>query len=608
MKKLIVFSLTMLMLAGCSNSFLDTTPLTQKTDANFYQTPADVTQALASAYFQQVSLGNNFGSMTSNNNTASSPFLVSELMSDDRFGGGGVNDPMAHAISKFRKYGEAMYEPFWANYYAGIYQVNTILKKIDQPKWDNETQKNTAEAEARFLRAYFYLDLARLFGQVPLITGTDPVNFPKAPADSIFALIGSDLKTAIEKFPSVRYDAGGVSNLGHANKWAAEGLMARAWLFYTGYYQKADMPLKEGGTITKTQVIDWIDDCVANSGHGLVSDFRNLWPYSQVDTTYTFFPSENGGATVVQYGYAHKTPDGKKLSWIGEGLENNEAVYSLHYSTYGNYNGHDGLYYSNQIDLFFGIRVQDGIPFAAGWGFGTVNPQLWDPAVWPDNDIRKRGSVINFNDLAGEGLYSGSQVFTGYTWNGGQNFHETGLYQKKYIGVNMFHANSANSATAIESYSTILYGVTQNYQLDNTQNIMIIRFSDILLMGAELGGPNAQTYLDRVRGRVGLSSVPATLDNIKNERRWELAFEGIRWFDLLRWHDVETAMAKVKNIPVMNNGSTSGFVPNATYSKDYRPETKGFLQIPLNQIQLSNGVLTQNPGWTASDNANYNND
>ena len=59
-------------------------------------------------------------------------------------------------------------------------------------------------------------------------------------------------------------------------------------------------------------------------------------------------------------------------------------------------------------------------------------------------------------------------------------------------------------------------------------------WDDVLLMGAELDSPNAQAYLDRVRSRAGLQSVPATLDNIKKERRFELAFEGVRYYDLLR--------------------------------------------------------------------------
>ena len=64
---------------------------------------------------------------------------------------------------------------------------------------------------------------------------------------------------------------------GHATKYAAEAMMARVFLFYTGRYEKTELP---NGT-TKEEVISWIDDCVNNSGHKLVSDQRNIWAYNQ---------------------------------------------------------------------------------------------------------------------------------------------------------------------------------------------------------------------------------------------------------------------------------------------------------------------------------------
>jgi len=56
--------------------------------------------------------------------------------------------------------------------------------------------------------------------------------------------------------------------------------MARAFLFYTGFYGKSTMPVSGGGEVTKQQVISYLEDCINNSGHSLVSDQRNLWPYT----------------------------------------------------------------------------------------------------------------------------------------------------------------------------------------------------------------------------------------------------------------------------------------------------------------------------------------
>src|SRR3546814_3595088 len=78
------------------------------------------------------------------------------------------------------------------------------------------------------------------------------------------------------------------SRFGHANKWVAEAYLAKALLFYTGYMTNienqatGDLPLAEGGSLSKADVVAYLDDCINNSGYGLVSDFRNLWPYSYV--------------------------------------------------------------------------------------------------------------------------------------------------------------------------------------------------------------------------------------------------------------------------------------------------------------------------------------
>ena len=127
-------------------------------------------------------------------------------------------------------------------------------------------------------------------------------------------------------------------------------------------------------------------------------------------------------------------------------------------------------------------------------------------------------------------------------------------------------------------------------QLWNMQDDPILRFADVLLMAAELGSTNAQSYMDQIRSRAGLASVPPTLDNIKRERRHELAFEGLRYFDLLRWHDAEAAFATATGFTVWTGNVEE------TYSVTFDPD-KTFLKIPESQIRLSNGTLEQNPGW-----------
>lgn len=157
-------------------------------------------------------------------------------MSDDRLGGGD-NDQSVQAINQFKKVNENMFGTAWTEYYKGIFRCNSLINYLGQITWDNDTQKGQLGGEVYLLRTYYYyFDLARMFGTVPLITEPIPLNNPKAPADALFGQIAAGLKLAIELMPTVTFPDMDKSRLGHATKWAAQALMARVFLFYTGYY------------------------------------------------------------------------------------------------------------------------------------------------------------------------------------------------------------------------------------------------------------------------------------------------------------------------------------------------------------------------------------
>ena len=534
MKKIFYLLGVILLFSQCSNNFLDTEPLTMKVNTSFYQTPGDVEEALYGIY----------SLMNPGDNLFKHSFFVSELMSDDRFGGGGTVDPELQAIADFKNYSYDMYLFPWQQDYKGVYRSNMLLESISQvTDWDSETQQARYEGEALFMRAFFYFDLARMFGTVPLVLKTEPENLPKATPEELYAQIALDLKQAIEKLPATPYS---VNDIGRTTKWAAEGYMARVFLFYTGVYGKTELPLPDGGTITKAEVINYVDDCVANSGHKLVSDFRNQWPYAYAGDVYPYAKDNN-------------------LSWVGEEGGNTEAMFSIRFSIQSAT--------CNRFNLFFGLRMQNTYPFGYGWGCGPVNPQLWDS--WSNDDIRKVGSVCDVNAENIGYVSSPDQVEETYFW------------QKKYMPVNI-EVDGASKSMFTQIYAP---DQKQDNMTCNTQEVVLLRLADVMLMGAELGSTKAQEYLDDVRDRVQLPGVPVTLDDIKVERRHELAFEGVRYYDLLRWHDAEKAFSAISNIPVVSGGKQT------TYSVTFNPETKGFLPIPESQILLSEGVLEQNPGW-----------
>ena len=555
MKKIIYFIVGMLLLTSCED-FLDSSNKTKKDSSNFPQTEADVSQLLTGIY-----------AILGRPEPLGSLFFVSELMSDDRLGGGGPDDKSCKAIDQFKKSSEDMFNNPWRAMYFGVYRSNYLLANLDNVVWNSEESKNKILGETHFLRAYFYFDLARMFGEVPMVLEPEPVNIPKTPANQLYAQIASDLKNAIEMLPSVKFqDIDRAKDLGRVTKWAAEALMARVFLFYTGYYRTEALPLADGGQVTKAEVTDWIVDCVKNSGHDLLPDFRNLWAYSYVqDYKYT---ADNN------------------LSWAGDGSV--ETVFSIKYSALSN-DWNSPQQKSNQICLYSGFREQNytkTFPFGQGWGMGTVNPKIYND--WDPNDVRRDASVLDVRN---------TDEVANFDFGGGNQQDNTCYFQKKYIPINVW---TDETKTKVYNFSHELYGMEgTDYQRDNIQDLILIRFSDVLLMAAELGAPNAQQYLDRVRSRAGLGSVPATLENIKAERRFELAFEGIRYYDLLRWHDEDQITANQTGIVTYNR---RGMANAETTNIAFRPETGGFLPIPQTQIDLSGGVLTQNAGWEGSDN------
>ncbi|PRD55968.1 RagB/SusD family nutrient uptake outer membrane protein [Sphingobacterium gobiense] len=556
MKKIFLFVLAIGLLSSCEK-FLDTESFDKKNTGNFPVTIADANSMLTGIY---TSLN------TAMSNPQHSHFYMAELASDDRFGGGGENDRDMQGLDHLMNTQPDRFLSFWSARYQGIFRANMAIESIDNVSgWTDDAQKQQLLGEVYFLRALYYLELSQLFGEVPLLTSTLVTNVPKSPADETYAVIAEDLKTAIEIMPSSPYTS--VAS-GHATKWAAQALMARVFLFYTGYYNKTELPLMSGGAVTKAQVVQWLEDCIKDSGHDLVSDFRNLWPYSN-------------RFTKADYPYAQEN----NLEYAGDG--NKEIVFAIKFGTLADWGDTYKLGYTNQMNLHSGLRSNNGqagtFPFGQGWGAGPVNSNLWN--AWQQaepTDIRRTGSIINVEtDL------------DSYIYGADNQMEETGFWQKKYIAITAY-----DGGTLIPSYAILADAAQADYQLAHTQDLILIRFADVLLMHAELTETN--TNLNRVRARVNLPSIPYSLGALKRERRWELAFEGLRYFDLMRWHDAADALAQQEGVAIKNKGIDTQM---RAFGGGYRSRfeaTGGFWPVPLSQIALSDGVLTQNKGWGES--------
>lgn len=601
MKKINILAATAcfaLALTSC-DSQLDVTSYTEPNTGNFPAAKSDVTKELNGAY----STLNAYC-----NDPLQSPYFVWDLMSDEQNGGGGTGDVECHAISHLMSNKEDLFDKAFTVTYQGITRTSTIIYSIDNFNWaGDEATRNQLLGEAYFLRGLYYLWGSQLFGDIPAYwAASRPTPCPQQSAENvIYPHILADLVSASKLMTKK------TQGDGHATKYAAEALLARAYMFYQGFYKKAgelatanladiELPEQEGvsGPLTKQQVIDGLKDVVSNGGFKLLGDYRNLWQYTNE-------------LTVGDYAYTKdvKGIDGKPLAWAGNG--NDEQLFQIQFMNAASWNGTTAMGYTNMTSLYQGLRcdadnnkVENGgkntFPFGQGWGQGTVTQNSW--SEWSDQDIRKKASILNCEQELQQFAYTTSCS------------EETGLYNKKMLPVTCSKTNWGNHNAAYTWWACLEDGYTNNngnsFQGDHFADLILIRYADVLLMLTEMTGD--ASYMNEVRHRAGLGDATYTWENIKKERHYELAFEGLRFNDLRRWSGIDggesceaaQAIEKAKEGQKVNYTGRWTTMKHAasSWAKRYA-QTNGFLPIPPAEIRKVNdeSILKQNAGWGTSD-------
>ena len=630
MKKLILSSLAVLsavtLFTAC-NDMLDTDPrVTELTQATFPGKPADVEALNAATYSIMNTLGGGDQSAILNN-----PFYWWSLMSDDCYGSGGLQDNVAKSLHHFTTASENQYEQDFILLYGGISRANNQIETIDNVKWTEAqmVKRNQLLGEGYFMRGFYTLLLTQMYGDVPLITSTviTPEMEQQVSAEEvIYPQILSDFTSAKNFMKAER-----ANGSGHADKYAAEAFIARAWMFWAGFYKgvgdlssgDATMTLVkqdgcEGGTLSKSEVVACLRDIISNGGYKLCEDFRSLWQYSNSLLWDEVHDGEDGGNAEGTHGYTF-IADMKRENCFdqpGMGNGNTEEIFQIQFMNASNWNI-GGTYcnprmYSNYLSCFWGLRngaTNDNgkrsktYPFNQGWGQGTPSCNLWDD--WTDaeraggyTDIRKLGTLI---DLDNE--------LESYTYEK-DDCEESGYAVKKYADVNLDACAADNDSwwSKCEGYSSS--SLDNKQQGDHFEDYYLMRYADVLLMMSELTGD--VQYMNQVQARAGVPLTTAySLKALQNERRWEFALEGLRFNDMRRWsgkdNHSETSYAalalqaqKGKQIVCLGQKSAKRSLDHMTssWAKRYK-DTKGFLPKPQAQITLMSGKMEQNDGWKA---------
>jgi len=581
---------------------LDSINYTKQDTGNFPATSDDVVSELNGVY----SVLNGFVTTP-----LQMPYMVWNLMSDDCNGGGGTGDTESHAVGHITTNNENLYQDAWKHVYEGLNRASTIIYSIDNVEWADQSERDQLLGETLYMRAFYMLWGTQMFGNIPAYWQAGcPTPCPQQDAETVIYphIMGDLVQAASLMTKKTQGD-------GHATRYAAEALLARAYMFYQGFYKKAGelasanlapvtvITLDGEQELTKDQVVKGLEDVINNGGYSLIPHFQELWQYTNE-------------FTVEDYNYTK----GQGLKFAGNG--NAEQIFQIQFMNCQSWNGTTGMGYCNQLSLYVGLRCDDDaagainpntgntyfngrentFPFGQGWGQGTVQATLWDD--WSDADPRKAASICDAPNELEHFVFTTSCT------------EDAGYYNKKLMPVTTMQANW-DSYTGAGPYTWWDVADPDNYQGPKNENCMqgshfcditLIRLADVMLMHSELTGTADQ--MNKVRARAGLPATTYSWQNIKNERRFELAFEGVRFNDLRRWSGInggescEAAVAlERQNGSKVNYCGTWTKMKHATssWAKRYA-ETDGFLQIPTSQIELAGDeeVLKQNPGWGSS--------
>lgn len=463
-------------LTAC-NGMLDLDPITEELETNFYKNEEQCLQGLVSTYDV---LG--WGAVaTPGTGAASIPFeWISEVLGDKCYAGGD-NATDAATMERFNR-GQlngdiSNVRALWKKYYTGIYRANLLLEKLPSAEFTDESNRVRFEAEAKFLRAYFYFDLVRLFGNVPLIlkvlSSKEYIQEQASPA-AVYEQIATDLQAAINVLQP--YNQLPTKELGRATKSSAQGLMMRVWLYYTGYYGESQL-----GDIGLSNILATSEDLINRSGHSLLNDYGDLF-----------------------------SPNNKN---------NQESVFEIQFSTKANAgwdNNNREVADGNLAVLLWSMRLNQGdkSKYADGWSFAPIKKDYYK--MFNDADARKKASFVVPSE-------------EGVKYKAG--FQDSGIFPRKWSALKEYQSDKGD----------VRVNYPYNNPVIRFSDVLLMASELNLLSGGDPSKALLYYTKVRQRSLGTSTSVPnVSLDLLDTERELEFACEGIRYWDLMR-RGIDTA-------------------------------------------------------------------
>lgn len=522
-------------LSACKK--LDLVPTNNFTDANYWTSAAKANSVLNTAYSQLM---------------GADRFFYNEGLSDNAFNGRGDNQGAASLGAGTYDSSLPRLKSEWGDHYAGIKTSNILLENIDRIAGMDENLKNRMKAEARVLRAWQYFYLTTWFGDVPLFTKDPTVEETKVvsrtPKAQVIDFILKELDECAAILPvNTAYPA---ADKGRLTKGAVIALKARVLLYQ-------------------------------NNWAGVVTECEKLMN-SNANGTYSLFPSYEG-------------------LFLPDNEYNSEVIYDIGYVTG-----------DREYQTFYDLA-----PLSVGGRLNALAPtqELVDSYLMLNGRrINETGSGYDENDPYNnrDPRLTNTVVYHLYNWKLPSGSTKV-IYTKPGTdpddnAPDEYRSGSISSPTGY--YTRKYYDPKSRTNFQAALNLILIRYADVLLMYAEakteLNQMDASVWdktIKLLRQRAGFTA-PAAInfnasanqrDVVRNERRTELAMEGLRIFDIRRWRIAEDVLngwahgAKFGPANV-DNGYIRANERRFDASRNY------LWPVPLDE-RLLNPNLGQNPGW-----------
>ena len=443
----------------------------------------------------------------------------------------------------------------WKNLYAGIKTANMFLANIDKLQANKHTLTRM-KAQARYLRAWMYLRLTSLYGDVPYfttnLTTAEAKRVSRTPHTQVMAAIHNELTNILNDLP--RRDDLTDDERGQITRGAAIMLQARAYLYDSDWAAVEQYCLK------------LMNEQEQYGHYALFPNYQDL--FSQ--------DAEYNAEIIADYEYAPRV-----RTW---GEMHDMAPISVGARVNGR---------APTESLVSAYLMEDGLTTDASPLYNAAHP-------YAHRDPRLTATV----------------VYDGYRWSDNVADGTTGKIIYTHPNSNITtdaYAGPNKNQTPTGYYVRKYYDAKHEDRLGSSINIITMRYADVLLMYAEAmneqGKMSQEVWnatLRPIRQRAGFTlasalDYPATAtqadmrDIIRRERRCELALEGLRWFDIKRWRIGKQCLdGYVLGARFINNNTE-----NIRLDKYVFDENRDYLwSVPQTQMDINPNLMPNNPGYS----------